>query len=142
MKKNLLSVLAAAALVYSSVASAGTGAITIDDDFGGSVGTYKMWYERVKDSGVPVRVEGVCISACTLVFALPPEQVCVANTASFGFHLASINGEADPEFTQAMIRRFYPAPIRAWLASRRLEEKVIFLGGPAVVAMGVFKSCQ
>lgn len=131
-----------AALVISSAASAKTGAITIDDDFGGSVYTYDMWYKRVKESGVPVRIEGVCISACTLVLSLPAEQVCVANTASFGFHLAGTSEGPDPEFTQALIRRYYPAPIRAWLASRRLEEKVIFLGGPAVVAMGVFKACD
>jgi hypothetical protein len=140
--KYLRALLAAAVLACSSAAFAGTGTITIDDDFGGSVYTYDMWYKRVKESGVPVRIEGVCISACTLVLSLPPEQVCVASSASFGFHLASNANGPDPEFTQALIRRYYPAPIRAWLAARRLEEKVIFLSGQAVVAMGVFKSCQ
>ena len=140
--KFLRTLLAAVALVFSSAAFAGTGAITIDDDFGGSVGTYKMWYDRVKESGIPVRVEGVCISACTLVLSLPPEQVCVASTSSFGFHLATIGDTPDPEMTQALIRRFYPPAIQAWLATKRLEEKVTFLSGKAVVAMGVFKSCQ
>lgn len=132
----------AAFLSLSSIALADVKPIIIDNDSGGNIQFFAMWYDRVRDSGVPVRVRGMCDSACTIVLSLPREQVCMEPTASFGVHLASYNGESAPSLTGAMIRRWYPEPVRKWLIGQTLHEAPLYMNANTVVRLGIFPACE
>jgi hypothetical protein len=119
------------------------GVIVIADDPGGVVDTFLMWIERIRASRIPVRIEGICHSACTLVLSLPRSQVCVTPTASLGFHLASQGPFPLQEFTAALVRRYYPQAVQEWIRSRGgLTQAFIYLGSAEIVEMGVFPQCK
>src|SRR5271166_3810193 len=111
--------LALAALLFTQVAYADVlspvGPIIIDNDPGGSVFQEIKWFERIRESGIPVRIRGICISACTLVLMLPKAQVCVEPSVSLGFHLASVSDEPDPLLTAVLNRRYYPQLVQDWI---------------------------
>ena len=119
--------------------------LIIDDDDGGVVDTFLMFYRRIRDSHVPVRLRGLCVSACTLVLILPKEQVCAEPTASLGFHLAAhFDGATriyDPELTAVMVKRYYPAAVQKWLAERELKPSVIYMDYDTITSLGVFDPC-
>jgi len=96
-------------LMLSSSPAAASTTHTIADDPGGIVvafiAKYWQWYE----AGDQVRIEGRCVSACTLVLAfLPNDRVCATRNAEFGFHSASLGPEGpySEEGTQ-MLWMFY-----------------------------------
>src|SRR5213082_847077 len=61
----------------------------ITRDHGGYVTEYKAKYERIRDRKERVIIDGICNSACTLVFGIVPmNKICVTPRASIGFHLA------------------------------------------------------
>ena len=61
----------------------------ITRDHGGYVEEYKAKYKRIRDSGERVIIDGICNSACTLVFGIVPmNKICVTPRASLGFHQA------------------------------------------------------
>src|SRR6266511_3777444 len=65
-------------------------------DFGGEVESYKAKYQRIRDKGERVIIDGICNSACTLVLGIVPlNRICVTPRASLGFHQAYY----DPKFT-------------------------------------------
>ena len=56
---------------------------------GGQVGPFLDMFERVRESGERVVIDGPCLSACTLVLSmLPNERICVTRRAILGFHAA------------------------------------------------------
>ena len=95
----------------------------ITNDHGGYVEEYKAKYERIRDRHERVIIDGVCNSACTLVFGIVPlNKICVTPRASLGFHQAyydkawtfgikvtSAEGTSD-------LMSYYPAPVKAWIA--------------------------
>ena len=61
----------------------------ITRDHGGYVEEYKAKYQRIRDRHERVIIDGICNSACTLVFGIVPlNKVCVTPRASLGFHQA------------------------------------------------------
>ena len=61
----------------------------ITRDHGGYVEEYKVKYKRIRERGERVIIDGICNSACTLVFGIVPmNKICVTPKASVGFHLA------------------------------------------------------
>ena len=61
----------------------------ITRDHGGYVTEYKAKYERIRDRKERVIIDGICNSACTMVFGIVPlNKVCVTPRASVGFHQA------------------------------------------------------
>ena len=74
-------------------------------------------------SGERVVIDGPCLSACTLVLSMvPDERICVTRRAVLGFHAArSIDRRgrsyAEPEASQAVLEA-YPAPVRDWISRR------------------------
>ena len=61
----------------------------ITRDHGGYVEEYKAKYKRIRDHHERVIIDGICNSACTLVFGIVPmNKICVTPRASLGFHLA------------------------------------------------------
>src|SRR4051794_13526547 len=64
-------------------------AVRIQDDMGGSLGTYYMKYTTIRKSGQQVIIDGDCFSACTIVTGMVARQnICVTPRARFGFHAA------------------------------------------------------
>ena len=54
---------------------------------GGYVEEYKTKYQRIRAKGERVIIDGICNSACTLVFGIVPmNKICVTPRASVGFH--------------------------------------------------------
>ena len=56
---------------------------------GGQVGPFLDLFEEVRNSGERVVIDGPCLSACTLVLSMVPnERICVTRRAVLGFHAA------------------------------------------------------
>ena len=94
--------------------------VTIEGQNGGSVHLHAdrvIDYER---AGTHVRVMGPCVSACTLILALPADQICVGPRASFGFHqpfYGSATSVATSDLGSAMFDT-YPGFAQQWLKAR------------------------
>src|SRR5260370_14021796 len=90
---------------------------------GGQVGPLLDLFEQVRASGERVVIDGPCLSACTLVLSIVPDnRICVTRRAVLGFHAArSIDRRgrlyAEPEASQAVLEA-YPAPVRGWISRR------------------------
>jgi hypothetical protein len=121
------------------------GVIVISDDGGGGVDDHVKFYDRIAASGIPVRVEGICVSACTLVLALPRSQLCITPTASFGFHLAN-DGAPNANLTDVLQDRYYPKSVVAWikefLHGRPLTPSVIYMSYSEAIRVDAARSCD
>ncbi len=96
--------------------------LRITGDHGGYVSEYKAKYQQVRDRRERVIIDGICNSACTLVFGIVPlNRICVTPRASVGFHQAyydraftfgikvtSAEGTSD-------LMAYYPEPVKDWL---------------------------
>ncbi|WP_433996290.1 hypothetical protein [Bradyrhizobium jicamae] len=113
---------------------------------GGQVGPFLELFDRVRASGERVVIDGPCLSACTLVLSIvPDDRICVTRRAVLGFHAArSIDGRgriyAEPEASQAVLQA-YPAPVRAWLVRRGgLTSRLLLLRGKELAA--IYPRCR
>ena len=112
-----------ALLVLTLVAAAPAHALLhITRDHGGYVEQYKAKYERIRDTGQRVIIDGICNSACTLVLGIVPlNKVCVTPRASLGFHEAYY----DKSFTFGIkitsaagtseLMSYYPDTVKDWI---------------------------
>ena len=108
---------------------------------GGQVGPFLDLFDRVRESGERVVIDGPCLSACTLVLStVPNERICVTRRATLGFHAAWMpgpNGKPVPSSvgTQALWD-MYPQHVRQWINSRGgLSPKMMFLRGRELMSM-------
>ncbi|MEW6769379.1 MAG: hypothetical protein AB1342_15250 [Pseudomonadota bacterium] len=96
--------------------------LRITRDHGGYVEEYKAKYERIAKSGERVIIDGICNSACTLVFGIVPmNKICVTPRASVGLHQAYY----DKSFTFGIkvtstegtsdLMSYYPATLKSWI---------------------------
>ncbi|GLH81645.1 hypothetical protein SSBR45G_65540 [Bradyrhizobium sp. SSBR45G] len=113
---------------------------------GGEVGSFLELFEKVRASGERVVIDGPCLSACTLVLSVVPEdRICVTRRAALGFHAArSVDRRgrtyAEPEASQIVLRT-YPAPVRSWIVRRGgLTSRLLVLRGRDLKAM--YPSCR
>ena len=94
----------------------------ITRDHGGYMLEYKAKYERIRDRHERVIIDGICNSACTLVFGIvPPNKICVTPRASLGFHQAyydkaftfgiKINSAEGTE----QLMSYYSEPVKDWI---------------------------
>ncbi len=139
--KNLL----AAILVCASAVSA-HAEIRILSSPGGQVGPFIELFDKVRQSGERVVIDGPCLSACTLVLmTVPNDRICVTRRAVLGFHAArSIDRRgrtyAEPEASKA-VQEAYPAPIREWLSRRGgLTSRMLLLRGRELAA--IYPRCR
>jgi hypothetical protein len=109
-------------LIFVALAAPAHADLRITRDHGGYVEQYKAKYQRIARSGERVIIDGICNSACTLVFGMVPlNKVCVTPRASIGLHQAyydrsftfgikvtSAEGTAD-------LMSYYPQPVKDWL---------------------------
>ena len=113
---------------------------------GGQVGPFLDLFEQVRESGERVVIDGPCLSACTLVLSIVPDnRICVTRRAVLGFHAArSIDRRgrlyAEPEASQAVLQA-YPAPVRGWINSRGgLTSRLLLLRGRELAA--IYPRCR
>jgi len=96
--------------------------LLITRDHGGYVEEYKAKFARVRDRHERVIIDGICNSACTLVFGIVPmNKICVTPRASLGFHQAYY----DKAFTFGIkvtsaegtseLMSYYPEPVKDWI---------------------------
>ena len=94
----------------------------ITRDHGGYVTEYKAKYERIRDRHERVIIDGICNSACTMVFGIVPmNKICVTPRASLGFHEAYY----DKSFTFGIkvtsyegttdLMSYYPRSVKDWI---------------------------
>jgi hypothetical protein len=133
------------ALVVATISvfltAAASATMRISDDVGGRIGTYVDQYSQVRNSGEQVVIDGVCLSACTLVLGLVPRnRICVTRRAMLGFHAAWMPGPLGKPVlstsgTQALWD-IYPAHVRRWINARGgLSAKMVFLRGRELLSM-------
>ena len=113
---------------------------------GGEVGPFLALFEKVRASGQRVVIDGPCLSACTLVLSVVPEdRICVTKRAVLGFHAArSVDRRgrlyAEPEASEAVLQT-YPGPVRAWIERRGgLTSRLLMLRGRELKA--IYPSCR
>jgi hypothetical protein len=113
---------------------------------GGQVGPFLDMFEEVRNSGERVVIDGPCLSACTLVLSMVPnDRICVTRRAILGFHAArSIDRRgrmyAEPEASQAVLEA-YPAPVQSWIRRRGgLTSRLLLLRGRELTA--IYRSCR
>ena len=113
---------------------------------GGQVGPFLDLFERVRDSGERVVIDGPCLSACTLVLSMvPAERICVTRRAILGFHAArSIDRRgrmySEPEASEVVLEA-YPAAVRGWIRRRGgLSSRLLLLRGRELAA--IYPSCR
>ena len=94
----------------------------ITRDHGGYVEEYKEKYARIRNNHERVIIDGICNSACTLVFGIVPlNKICVTPRASVGFHQAYY----DKAFTFGIkvtsaegtddLMSYYPDTVKDWI---------------------------
>ena len=120
--------------------------VRILGSLGGQVGPFLDLFERVRDSGERVVIDGPCLSACTLVLSMVPnDRICVTRRAVLGFHAArSIDRRgriyAEPEASELVLQT-YPAPVRGWIRSRGgLTSRLLLLRGREL--NGFYPACR
>ena len=113
---------------------------------GGKVGDFLDLFEEVRASGERVVIDGPCLSACTLVLSIVPnERICVTRRAVLGFHAArSVDRRgrtyAEPEASELVLQT-YPAPVRDWIGRHGgLTSHLILLRGRELKA--IYRSCR
>jgi hypothetical protein len=113
---------------------------------GGQVGPFLDLFEKVRASGETVVIDGPCLSACTLVLSVVPnDRICVTRRAVLGFHAArSIDRRgrlyAEPEASEAVLEA-YPGPVRDWIRRRGgLTSRLLLLRGRDLAA--IYPRCR
>ena len=113
---------------------------------GGEVGPFLDLFERVRASGERVVIDGPCLSACTLVLDMVPnDRICVTRRAILGFHAArSVDRKgrfyAEPEATDLVLQA-YPAAVRGWIRRRGgLTSRLLLLRGRELAS--IYPRCR
>jgi hypothetical protein len=113
---------------------------------GGQVGPFLDLFERVRESGERVVIDGPCLSACTLVLSMVPNnRICVTRRAVLGFHAARSMDRrgrmyAEPEASELVLEA-YPAAVRGWIRNRGgLSSRLLLLRGRELAA--IYPSCR
>ena len=102
-----------AALLASGITPA-SATMRIAEDRGGQIGHYLQAFAVLRSTGENVVIDGNCLSACTLVLGLiPNNKICATEHARFGFHAAWMPDRDGKPVTSAMGTRalwnIYPA---------------------------------
>ncbi|SFH87646.1 hypothetical protein [Bradyrhizobium sp. Gha] len=137
------------ALMIAAVLIAPAGAhaeIRIIQSPGGQVGPFLDLFEKVRESGERVVIDGPCLSACTLVLSIVPgDRICMTKRAVLGFHAArSVDRRgrfyAEPEASEAVLAA-YPVPVRDWISRHGgLTSRLLLLKGRDLAA--IYPRCR
>ena len=135
-----------AALILATAVAQAHAEVRILSSPGGQVGPFIDLFERVRQTGERVVIDGPCLSACTLVLmTIPNERICVTRRAVLGFHAARSMDRrgrmyAEPEASQAVLEA-YPTPVRNWISRRGgLTSRMLLLRGRELAA--IYPGCR
>ena len=135
-----------ALLMAPLLATPAAAEIHIIQSPGGQVGPFLDLFEKVRESGERVVIDGPCLSACTLVLSIVPgERICVTRRAVLGFHAArSVDRRgrtyAEPEASELVLQA-YPAAVRSWISRRGgLTSRLLLLRGRDLAA--IYRRCK
>ncbi len=141
MRTFLSGICAIAAVLCTLAAPPARAEIRILESPGGQVGPFLDLFERVRDSGERVVIDGPCLSACTLVLSMvPANRICVTRRAVLGFHAARSMDKrgrmyAEPE-ASALVLQAYPAGVRNWIVRRGgLTSHLLLLRGRELASL-------
>jgi hypothetical protein len=144
--KGGLKVYLVTALLCALAATPAEAEVRILGSPGGQVGPFLDMFDRIRDSGESVVIDGPCISACTLVLSVVPnERICVTRRAVLGFHAARSMDRrgrlyAEPEASELVLQA-YPAAVRNWIRRRGgLSSRLLLLRGRELAA--IYPSCR
>jgi hypothetical protein len=146
MPKGGLKVYLVTALLCALAVTPARAEIRILASPGGQVGPFIDLFDRVRASGERVVIDGPCISACTLVLSVVPnDRICVTRRAVLGFHAARSMDRrgrlyAEPEASELVLEA-YPAAVRGWIRRRGgLSSRLLLLRGRELAA--IYPSCR
>ena len=130
---------ATATLLMMSFAPA-SATLHIADDRGGQIGNYLARYEALRKSGERIEVDGLCASACTMLFGIiPANHICVTSQAVLEFHTAydpTPSGQVVNTEGNQILWAHYPENIRRWISQHGgLREQILYLRGAELSAM-------
>ncbi|HKU05251.1 MAG TPA: hypothetical protein VJR30_04215 [Bradyrhizobium sp.] len=130
-----------AALALSAGIASSHAEVRIISSPGGQVGPFIELFDKVRESGERVVIDGPCLSACTLVLMMvPSDRICVTRRAVLGFHAARSMDQrgrlyAEPEASRS-VQEAYPEPIRNWISRRGgLTSRMLLLRGRELAAI-------
>jgi hypothetical protein len=113
---------------------------------GGEVGLFLDMFERMRESGDRVVIDGPCFSAYTLVLSVvPTNRICVTRRAILGFHASRLRDDRgrlhpQPKATQTMLDS-YPDAVGAWIRRHGgLTSRLLLLRGRELA--GIFPICR
>lgn len=114
---------------------------------GGRLDWFIYDFEDIRRSGRRVVIDGLCISACTMVTGLiPANRVCVTEHAILAFHSASLGLSHSQEGTR-LLWQVYPERVRQMLRERGWEGydgkehgSLIYIGGDDLLM--IFHRCE
>lgn len=119
----------------AGTATPASAAMRIAEDRGGQIGQYLQSFAMLRSSGEKVVIDGNCLSACTLVLGLiPQDRICATPRARFGFHAAwmpDVDGQPVTSRlgTQALWN-IYPSRVKRWISRHGgLSRKMIYMQG-------------
>jgi len=146
MRKLFVGVCSAALALGTLAAPPAYAEVRILASPGGQVGPFLDLFEKVRDSGERVVIDGPCLSACTLVLSMvPSSRICVTRRAVFGFHAAKSKDRrgrmyAEPE-ASALVLQTYPSGVRNWIVHRGgLTSHLLLLRGRELTAL--YPACR
>jgi hypothetical protein len=117
MPKSGLKIYLATALLCALAVTPAGAEVRILGSPGGQVGPFLDMFDQVRASGERVVIDGPCLSACTLVLSVVPnDRICVTRRAVLGFHAARSMDRrgrlyAEPEASELVLEA-YPAAVR------------------------------
>jgi hypothetical protein len=146
MPKGRLKIYLATALLCALAVTPAGAEVRILGSPGGQVGPFLDMFDQVRASGERVVIDGPCLSACTLVLSVVPnDRICVTRRAVLGFHAArSIDRRgrlyAEPEASELVLEA-YPAAVRNWIQRRGgLSSHLLLLRGRELAA--IYPTCR
>lgn len=94
-------ILAATIALGGVQASVPRETVVIDTNWGGSIVEHYEKYSEYKRRNSLLVVDGVCISACTMISGVVPrENICVTERAIFGYHSAFVMTTEGPKYSE------------------------------------------
>ncbi|PZO67091.1 MAG: hypothetical protein DI498_04975 [Paracoccus denitrificans] len=98
--------------------------IVISNNKGGNVLQMVAHRSELEASGRPVRIEGKCNSACTILTTLP--NACLAPTATIGFHAPRLpNTQIIPPIVDEIMAQYYRNGVKdRWQSTWRTSLKI------------------
>lgn len=146
MRTTVMKTIVRAAVLWGMLAPPAHAEVRILSSPGGAVAPFLELFERVRASGERVVIDGPCLSACTLVLSMvPDDRICVTRRAVLGFHAArSIDQRgriyAEPEASKLVLEA-YPSPVRGWISRRGgLSSRLLLLRGRELAA--IYPACR